>query len=101
MVVVVGGGGGRGGTVCIKGSFGRGGSICTHSVTVIVHFTMCVCVCRSWIFSFPAMKEGNGGKDEEMGGLDNGGQRERMRAERVTQKDRVRWNKKEWTRQKK
>lgn len=95
------GGGGCGGTVCIKGSFGRGGSICTHSVTVCVHLTVCVCVCRSWIFSLPAMKEGNWGKDEEMGGLDNGGQRERMRAERVTQKDRVRWNKKEWTRQKK
>lgn len=36
-----------------------------------------------------------------MGGLDNGGQRERTRAERVMQKDRVRWNKKEWMRQKK
>lgn len=53
------GGGGCGGTVCIKGSFGRGGSICTHSVNVCVHLTVCVCVCRSWIFSLPAMKEGN------------------------------------------
>lgn len=41
------------------------------------------------------------GKDEEIGGLDNDGTGGWIRAGDVTRKDRVRWNKKEWRKQKK
>lgn len=96
---VEGCGGGRAGVG--GGGGGRGGrwGWWVRAFARTPYDCVCLSTSRLWNFSSWASASRIGGKDEEMGGLDNGRHGERTRAEGVTLKDRVWWNKKAWTRQ--